>query len=270
MALEPRILVGAREPGARKINTASPMDLVRQRKAGVGILPSHLQPKRAKKDEAEVILQSSATGYVAQLTAPAMTEFDPRTGVRRNTKPLALNFNPLGGWVKLDLRKEADSRRYRLVVGHDAWVEKMKELGLPTEVHAEDPEYADPHPRFGVGLSMWDVKDASAKVKADKRRAILSALAADPELFEAMQEMKPEELAKELDQRRAKTARKVVVAKSKKLNLHEVDDDEDEDEDEDDQPDLVETDDDGIDEEDEAEEKPKPKPKLKKVVKKTR
>ena len=70
--------------------------------------------------------------------------------------------------------------------------------------------------RIHIESSVGEKGEHGLKVKADKRRAILSALAADPELFEAMQEMRPEELAKELDQRRAKNARKVVVAKSKK------------------------------------------------------
>lgn len=227
MPVEPTITRGWRGPENKRPEGLNNPQGLRRRLASerLGFVPQSVGDSVRDKDKLfKVILQSEVPAYHAQLSAPSGIELDTRSGTRRVGKPLALKFAKLGGYCILDLRNETDRRSYRLVVGHDAWAKRVRALGLSDAVHPEDPEFADPHPRYGFGLKFWDVEDAAREVAKARRRAVVETLANDTGLLEAMQSMTIEQLQAELNKHRQAGARKASRASELQLNIDEVDD----------------------------------------------
>lgn len=163
------------------------------------------------RNEFEHTLQSKKTGLIVQLTAPH-DRYNELSGVRVKAKPLVLNFTEHGGFVKLDLQKAEDRRRWLYIVGSDAAEAEFRKLKLPAERDPQDG--TDPiaaHPRFGLGLSFWKLSDMSKQTAELKRKSLLDQLASDPALAKFVLD-NPEALTAALAKRAAKLASPVKPA----------------------------------------------------------
>lgn len=178
-------------------------------------------------DSAHITLQSAKQGAIVQLTAPADRE-NPRTGVKIKAKPLVLSFAAGSGFVRLDLRKEEDRRRWIYVVGTEQALADFEGLGITHKAHIDDGDDPIPaHPRYGFGIKsgFWRTDEAIKVAATARRKSVLDLIAKDPQLEAFLKNTSPEELDQILAKRRAK-----LDAKAKAEPGAVIRDDEDEEE----------------------------------------
>lgn len=187
-----------------------------------------IQPSNAflPVEDSHITLQSAKQGAIVQLTAPADRE-NPRTGVKIKAKPLVLSFAAGAGFVRLDLKKEEDRRRWIYIVGTEQALNDFEGLGLVHKDHPDDGDDPIPaHPRFGFGIKsgFWRTDEALKVAATARRKSALDLIAKDPQLEAFLKTISPEELEQILAKRRAKLQAKANAEPGAVIR----DDDEDE------------------------------------------
>ncbi len=166
----------------------------------------HQKPhaSEAATAKSHITLQASKQGRIVQLTAPA-DRVEPATGTRIKARPLVLNFAAGSGFVRLDLNKEEDRRKWLRVAGSERAEADFADLGLTHKPHPEDGTDPIPkHPRFALGQQngFWNVAESQARAIVLRRTAVLDQIATDPRMEEFLSSVSPKELADILAKRR--------------------------------------------------------------------
>jgi hypothetical protein len=155
--------------------------------------------------DTHITLQSSKSGRIVQLTAPA-DRVDPSTGTRIKAKPLVLNFASGSGFIRLDLAKEEDRRKWIRIVGSEQAEADFEALGLKHKPAPEDgTDPIEKHPRYSLGnpMGFWNVADSRAQALKARRTQILDMIAGDPEMESFVTTVSPKDFTAMLAKRRA-------------------------------------------------------------------